>query len=426
MRCLNVCGMLTVLLLAHLVVTIPAAGETLEAAWAESLAADHSLKAGEKTIEAARSDLQAAKSARLPTLHLSSGYTFLNEEPAAFFNGAPLTTAEDEFLTYQARLMVPVYTHFQISHTIDAATAGLDATGYEQEVRVRDLRLQVAETYISVLLAEKQLTVAESHVASLTAIADDIENMYDQGMVAKNDLLAARVSLANARQTELSARNQLDTARAAYNRLLVRPLDAPVQLDPIDFEAPEGSLAALVETAIAQRAELAALTEKMTALEKTAAATKAATGPKVFLSGGTEYTENSHQVHEDLWSAGIHLSWDVFDGNVARHKSQAALNRADAVREQRRNLESVIRLRVRDAWLKMQESQARINVAADALKQAEENLSVSRNRYQEGVGTNTDVLNAETLRIISRVNYENAVYDFGLAIMRLKRATGDI
>ena len=89
MRCLNVCGMLTVFLLAHLVVTIPAAGETLEAAWAASLAADHSLKAGEKTIEAARSDLQAAKSARLPTLHLSSGYTFLNEEPAAFFNGAP-------------------------------------------------------------------------------------------------------------------------------------------------------------------------------------------------------------------------------------------------------------------------------------------------------------------------------------------------
>ena len=149
-----------------------------------------------------------------------------------FLTVPPLITAEDEFLTYQARLMVPVYTHFQISHTIDAATAGLDASGYEQEVRVRDLRLQVAEIYISVLLAEKQLTVAESHVASLAAIADDIENMYDQGMVAKNDLLAARVSLANARQTELSARNQLDTARAAYNRLLVRPLDAPVQLDP--------------------------------------------------------------------------------------------------------------------------------------------------------------------------------------------------
>jgi len=72
------------------------------------------------------------------------------------------------------------------------------------------------------------------------------------------------------------------------------------------------------------------------------------------------------------------------------------------------------------------ESRERIKVAEEALKQAEENLNVSRNRYQEGVGTNTDVLNAESLRINSRVNYENAYYDFGLAIMRLKRATGDI
>ncbi len=245
-------------------------------------------------------------------------------------------------------------------------------------------------------------------------------------MVAVNDLLSAKVSLADARQKQLNVHNMLDTAKSAYNRILVRSLEAPVELASLEFTAPEDSVDALTQQAMDNRAELAVLSKQIEALEKNAAAQKAATGPQIFVSGGTEYTENSHQVHEDLWSANISLSWDIFDGNIARHKSSATLKRAGSVKEQQMDYASMIRLEVRTAWLKMQESKERIKVAEDALKQAEENLNVSRNRYQEGVGTNTDVLNAESLRIDSRVNYENAYYSFGLSIMRLKRATGEI
>lgn len=404
--------------------TLPA--ETLEDAWAVSIANDHSIKAVENEIEAAQFEVSAAKSARLPKLNLYSGYTFLNEEPGAYFNGTELTTADDEFLSYHAKISVPIYTHFQITNGIEAAESNLEAVGFQQTAHTRDIKLKVAEAYINVLLSQKWVEVAGSHVKSLTAIADDVQNLYDQGMVAINDLLAAKVSLADARQKQLNVRNLLDTAKSAYNRMLVRSLDTPVELASLEFTAPEDSVGALTQQAIDNRAELAVLSKQIEALEKNAAAQKAATGPQIFLSGGTEYTENSHQVHEDLWSANISLSWDIFDGNIARHKSSATLKRAGSVKEQQMDYASMIRLEVRTAWLKMQESRQRIKVAEDALKQAEENLSVSRNRYQEGVGTNTDVLNAESLRIDSRVNYENAYYSFGLAIMRLKRATGEI
>jgi outer membrane protein TolC len=404
--------------------TLPA--ETLEDAWAVSIASDHSLKAAENDLEAARFEVSAAKGARLPKLNLYSGYTFLNEKPGAYFGGNEVTTAEDHFLSYHARVSVPIYTHFQITNGIEAAESNLEAAGFKQTARTQDIKLQVAEAYINVLLAQKWVDVAESHVKSLTAIANDVQNLYDQGMVAVNDLLAAKVSLADARQKQLNVHNMLDTAKSAYNRILVRSLDEPVELASLEFTAPEDSVDALTQQAMDNRAELAVLSKQIEALEKNAAAQKAATGPQIFISGGTEYTENSHQVHEDLWSANISLSWDIFDGNISRHKSSASLKRAGSVKEQQMDYASMIRLEVRTAWLKMQESKERIKVAEDALKQAEENLNVSRNRYQEGVGTNTDVLNAESLRIDSRVNYENAYYSFGLSIMRLKRATGEI
>lgn len=415
-----------IFILSNLIIIDAAPGETLEDAWSVSLANDHSIKSVKKSKQAARFDVNAAKGARLPKLSLYTGYTFLNEEPGAFFQDAAFTTAEDEFLTYHAKVAVPLYTHFRISHGISAAESKLEAVGYEQKALQQDIKLKVAESYITVLLLQQKVDVAQSHVKSLSAIAEDVKNLYDQGMVAINDLLAAQVSLADAKQKQLNTRNQLDTAKSAYNRILVRSLDTPVEIESLKFTAPTNSLEALTRQAIETRAELAALSKQAQALEQNAAAEKAVTGPQILLSGGTEYTENSHQVHESLWSANLSVSWNIFDGNIARHKSSAILNRADSVREKRMDFESMIRLHVRTAWLKMEESRQRILVAEDALKQADENLNVSRNRYQEGVGTNTDVLNAEALRINSRVNYENAYYDFGLAIMRLKRATGEI
>jgi outer membrane protein TolC len=415
-----------VFILASFFIINTASAETLEDAWAISIANDHSIKAVENEKEAARFEVSAAKGARLPKLNLYTGYTLLNEEPGAFFGGNEVTTAEDNFLTYHAKVSVPLYTHFQITNGIEAAECNLEAAQFRQKVKTQDIKLQVAQAYIGVLLAQKRVEVAESHVKSLTAIADDVQNLYDQGMVAVNDLLAAKVSLADAKQKQLNTRNFLDTVKASYNRILVRALDTPVKIEPLEFKASDDSIEALTQQAIENRAELSALSKQIEALEKNAAAQKAATGPHLFLSGGTDYTENSHQVHEDLWSANISLSWDIFDGNIASHKSSATLKRAGSVKEQQMDYASMIRLEVRSAWLKMLESKERIQVAEDALKQAEENLEVSRNRYQEGVGTNTDVLNAESLRIESLVNYENAYYSFGLAIMGLKRATGEI
>ena len=60
------------------------------------------------------------------------------------------------------------------------------------------------------------------------------------------------------------------------------------------------------------------------------------------------------------------------------------------------------------------------------MAQADENLRVTKDRYREGVGTNTEVLDAETLRVRSYTNYYNAVYDAVTAKFRLKYAVGDL
>ena len=321
---------------------------------------------------------------------------------------------------------LPLYTHFQISSAIDAALANLSAGKFAEEAARQKVKLKIAEAYVAILLGIQQTDVAISHEQSLAAHLVDVKNLYDEGMVPVNDLLAAKVALANARQLTLKTRNRLDIAQSAYNRLLNRPLDYKVQISTIPLLFPEIDLAVTSQDALKKRPELDALTEQIAALKWQAKSTKAESGPKVMLKSGYDYRENSHQLHEGVWQATVMASWDIFDGNVARNRSLALKAQSRALNEQRQEMETLILLQVRQAWLDMGESRKRIEVTKETLDQAEENLQVTRNRYKEGIGTNTEVLDAETLRTINYVNYDKAGNDAVLAVIRLHYATGSL
>src|SRR6185295_3888125 len=85
--------------------------------------------------------------------------------------------------------------------------------------------------YLNVLRVEKLLLLARSDVTSLGAHVRDVQNLFREGVAKRTDLLASQVSLARAQQRVIQAGNELETARAAYNRLLGRPLTRETPLE---------------------------------------------------------------------------------------------------------------------------------------------------------------------------------------------------
>lgn len=423
-------GMLPLASLAAVLLAGNAAAESLQQAWDTALAVDRGLKAARENTGAAASLLEAAKSARLPNVSLEAGYTALDKTPAAkaefFGQSLQMPLAQKESGAYKAMATLPLYTGGRIERGIEAAAAGLEAARLGETGDVQNLKLRVADAYVHGLRAGRMLKVAGSHVESLTAHARDVENLHEQGMVAKSDLLSARVTLADARQKALQAANALDLARAAYNRLLGRPLEQAVSLDELAPEAGQPSLARLTDRALVQRSELAALARQIEALRHQAASVRGENRPQVALSGGYGYQENRYQVHEGQWMVTLGAKWNLFDGGVVSHRAGAVERQAAALTEQREDLASVIALQVRQAWLDVEETRKRIEVTQSAIGQAEENLRVVRDRYANGLSTNTEVLDAETLRVNSEANHAAALYDAALAGLRLKRAVGDL
>ena len=84
----------------------------------------------------------------------------------------------------------------------------------------------MAEAYVGVLRARRNLDVSLSNVAQLASFLRDVTNRKNEGQATRNEELAAEVSLANARLQEITDRKNLLAAWATYNRYLCRPPDA--------------------------------------------------------------------------------------------------------------------------------------------------------------------------------------------------------
>lgn len=420
-------------MMVFFVVSCQARAESLNEAWSIALAVDNRGDASRYLTEAARWQHTAARRAYSPKLTNVTSYNVLTDSPAlkTSIPGIPLPAfavpvAQDEFAVSSTMVTMPLYTGGKIKYAAQAAISQISAEENGEAETVLDIKMDVVSAYTTVLRLQQAVLVAEANVKSLDDHTRVVGNLLREGLVARNDLLAVQVTLADARQRALQARNGLEIARAAYNRLLGRPQTDPVQLEEIQVDPTEEDLEHLIASAIGTRPELARLAAQANALRCQAQSMRATTKPNLGVSGGFTYVENRYLVPEGYGSLAIGLEWTPYDGGMSRAKSNSLLQQANALARLRADATTRVTLQVRQTWLDVQETQQRIEVTGRAIDQAEENVRVAAARYEKGQGTNTEVLDAETLRTLSHSNYFNAVYDSALAVFRLRRAVGTL
>lgn len=411
----------------------PAHAETLAQAWAQALGAHPSLRAAQARSDAAASGIDVARAAGRPGLAAEAGYTVLDHALAMqadlLGQTLQLPVSQAHSVSVRVAATLPVYTGGRIAQGEAAATSTWEAAQAQAAVRCQSLKLAVAQAYVAVLRAERGVQLAEAQQARLAAHRQDALNLLDQGMAGRNELLAADVSLAEARHHTLQARHRLALAQAGYNQWLARPLDQPVALDPLPTPAvadEPAALAPLVARARAERSELVAISREMQALDHQAGAVRGEAAPQLAVSGGYGYQQNRYQVQPGQWFMGVGVRWQVADGGAVDHRAAALQRQRAALQAQREELAVQIDLQVREAWLGLQAAGQQMAVTGTAVQQAEENLRIVQDRYGQGLSTHTEVLEAQALRLGSEVRQADAVFEAVLAELRLQHASAGL
>jgi outer membrane protein TolC len=175
---------------------------------------------------------------------------------------------------------------------------------------------------------------------------------------------------------------------------------------------------------LGRRPEIGFLSAKVRSLRSLAKSIHAGKKPQIVLDGGYSFIENRFLEHESFNNVAVLAEWNFWDSGRKGHRAAQLEQSAEAMLRKRSHVESLITLQVKKAWHDLDSTQQQVHVNQTALESADENLRVSRNRYQQGAGTNTEVLDAQTLRTQVYSNYYGSLYDSVLAEMQLQRAIG--
>ena len=369
--------------------------------------------------------MSLSRSPWLPQVDLYGRETWLKYQPEAKTPFGPFPTSQDQFLTYGIKASQLLYDFGKTSSSISEAQYGLKAREIETGRTVNQAALDFILAYLDLLESEKLLTVAKEEVQRYEAHNKDTETKFSAGVVTRNEVLQADVTLADSRQRLLTAENLRSLRESKINSLLLKPLNDTVQPQEIEVSPAAGmTLDEAWANAETRSFRLKEMDAAIAAKESSVSATRAEYMPTFYVSGGYEYSENRYMVHPDNWSAIAGVNVNLFSGGASESRTGVALSELRSLRLSRDKLLDDIHLEIKAAYLDLQSATQKIDVAKTAVAQAEENLRLQRLRYKEGVGTATDVLDAVTLLSTSESNSWKALYGNKRAEATLLNAAG--
>ncbi|MGA7794819.1 MAG: TolC family protein [Candidatus Acidiferrales bacterium] len=311
--------------------------------------------------------------------------------------------------------------------SVNRAEREKDATDRQLERTGQEIVFRVTDSYYAVLLAKKQLEVAEQAMKTAEAILERSKNRVESGIVVESDSLSAQVRLATRKQELIRAQNNVALARAQLSAAM--GLSTQSDFEPADElterNLPATPLEELEKQAIEKRPDLKRIRSEESAQQESVSIAKSSFGPRVNAFADWE-ADNPTLVGGggNNWVAGIELQIDLFEGGA----KQAQLSRERAMQEKvaatREMATDAVRLEVRRAYYDVDATRQQLEVARAAIAQSQESLRINQDRYEAGLSTVTDLLAAEEAARRTQADYWETLCRYYTGYAALELASG--
>ena len=321
----------------------------------------------------------------------------------------------------------PIYTGGKNENTIRSNQYALNEADLTLERTKQSIRYNTMEGYYAVLRYRNNIDVQKESVDTLQVHLNNVNAQYRVGTVAKSDVLASEVQLANAQQDLVTAQNNYDVAVAQLNNIIGLPTDTRLSIkDDLKYTKYNLTEEDCQEYALKNRPDNIAA--EYAVKEAKAAVEIAKSGYRPSLNAqAVKYMQGDRPFKHDqseYWTAGVTANWNVFDNGV----TQASINRYKAAlekaQEKAAQTKEGIQLEVRRYYLNLLAAEKNIHTMAVAVGEAEENYKIAQVRYSAGVDTNYGVMNAEEKLNAARMNYYSALYNYNTSKAALDSAMG--
>lgn len=301
---------------------------------------------------------------------------------------------------------------------------------------VADVLLNVRIAYDDAQLAELQIKLREESVESLGQILEKLRQQKAVGAVTEFEELRAKLEQNNARTPLATARQDLVIAQQRLVQLMGydEPPTTANNLS-LDLSTPlrafhyDGTLPKALVLAESLRPELAAIRVAAKLGDEAIIVAKAGTKPSVQAFAGYDAISRvqSRNAGDPLVGglAGVQVQWPIFDGFLTRGRVMEATARRAQIADNTDELTRQIVLEVRTEWARMIEARNILGIQKSNVETGVRALQLSNIRFGAGIGSQVEVLSAQTALTDARSFYANALRNYSVAYSRFLRATGE-
>ena len=393
------------------------------------------LQVAELTLERSRAALREAQAAEYPTFSINSDLTrsqsASGEIQADLAANQPLQNQSNldtpnTVLSGTAQLTYNLYTAGERSGRIRAAQEQIRFNQLDVERVNEQLRLDVSTDYYNLQAADELVRINRAAVTNAEASLRDTQALEQAGVGTRFDVLRSQVQLANATQDLTQALGeQLTARRQLAQRLSIAQSVNVSAADPVEISGLWNlSLEESIVLAFQNRAELAQQLAQRNISQQQRRIALSQIRPRVGLVTSYDVLDvfNDSVSLTDGYSVGARFSWNLFDGGAARARARQEESNIAIAETNFADTRNQIRFQVEQAYADLQSNLENIQTASVALEQAREALRLARLRFQAGVGTQTDVINAENDLTNAEGNRVTAILDYNRALASLQRA----
>ncbi|MEH2405010.1 TolC family protein [Nostoc sp.] len=371
-------------------------------------------------LERSRAALRESQAALYPTLGLDSrvtnngnGFTNNSSQSSTTFNGS-------------VQLNYDLYTSGNREASIRAAEEQLRVDEFNVETQSLTTRLNASTQYYDLQQADESVRINRSAVANAQASLRDTQAREQAGVGTRFDVLQAQVNLANAQQNLTNSISQQQIARRQLATLLSLSQSVNISAaDPVQLAGLwQPTLEQTIVQAFQNRPELPQNLAQRNIYEQQRRQALSQLGPQISLVGNYNLLDryNDGVSITDGYSAGLQGNVSLFDGGVAKARADQSRANIGITESQFASQRNQIRFDVEQYYSQLQSNLNNVQTSSVALNQAREAVNLARLRFQAGVGTQTEVIDAENDLTRAEGNRVAAILDYNRALANLQRS----
>lgn len=356
------------------------------------------------------------KSNYLPKLDASYSYTDIDR---------PNMGVEAQSATASIALSYNLFNGFKDLALKESSQYLAKASSYSLNATKQDIVLNTKSAYLNYLDKQNAKETYESAYKLFKQQYEDSKNRYEQGIIAKNDLLQVQVNMSNAKQNVVKAQGDLNVARFELSNILGGVDLTNETIEKLDEESIQ--ISNYDESLLENRSEIQALLFNLKSIKELEKSAKAGFYPKVdaLVSHNKYYdgfSTNSIKTGEDNQNiAKVNATWNLFNGGYDDSMVTIYKTKYLSANSLLNKTKLEIKLQYENAKSNLEVALQNLETSKLALLQAQENYEIVKNRFDEGISTTTDLTDANYLLTQAKQGFNKAYFDKYLAISTLDR-----